>query len=96
MIESINIATNGLLRAERQAADAANGIVKGFAGAASSTRGLTDPTLASQNIDAEDNGGGRIIQDIVSLKTAKLSFEANAKVLKTADQMLGILIDEEV
>ena len=42
------------------------------------------------------SGGGDNIQDAVDLMTSRISFEANARVAKTAAQMLDRLLDIKV
>lgn len=39
--------------------------------------------------------GTNLVQDVVEQKLAVLEFKANVQVLKTADQMLGTLLDEK-
>ncbi len=42
-----------------------------------------------------DTVGTNLVQDVVEQKLAVLEFKANVQVLRTADQMVGTLLDEK-
>lgn len=49
----------------------------------------------STRLTASPLQGESLADDIVGLKSAALEFKANLRVLKTHDQLLGTLLDEE-
>jgi flagellar hook protein FlgE len=52
---------------------------------------------SAQNTVRDTNGGnGDLADDVVDQMTAKQSFDANVKIMKTADNMMGTLLDLKV
>lgn len=99
MISALNTAAAGLLSAQKDANDAAVKIVTSSAESLNESgpstienpaggRGTID--LSATPIPYESS----LIESIVDLKTAKISFEANAKVFSELDEMTGKFLDD--
>ncbi len=106
MITALDSAKQGLLQAERRAADIAKDILKTTSKAASFTVREDADLSGIPKTQAEDNGPdtvvninnpsgfGDLIQQFADLRAEQRAFEANAKIFKAEDESLGTLIDD--
>ncbi|GAA0525925.1 flagellar basal body rod protein FlgC [Rhizomicrobium palustre] len=81
MIGALNTAVSGLRSASQRFENAAGNVVK------AASPGTTDTS------NAADQNTGDLATAIVDSNQSALSFKANAAVFKTADKMLGSLLD---
>ena len=107
MIDALNIAATGMLKAERRATDIAEEILKASGEAASfkleedsaSTPNLpsASPPSAGAPVSGSASGVGYsdLLQQMVDLKAEEQAFKANAKVFKRVDETLGNLLDDK-
>ncbi len=105
MVDALSIATNGLISARTQAADAATGIVKSLSSSSGGHRKSEhgDNGASAQKEDVQHRGGAKVttplVQQIAQLKSAEIQFHASAEVFKriseTQDQLLGTLFDDQ-
>lgn len=105
MVDALSIATNGLISARTQAADAAIGIVKSLSSSSNSQRNGEhgDDGVSAQKEDVQHRGGGKVttplVQQIAQLKSAEIQFHASAEAFKrmseTQDQLLGTFVDDQ-
>lgn len=106
MIKALDIATQGMLSAERRATDLAAEILKSAGDAASFTletdTGVANAAAVSASgrptavSNASSGGGyGDLLQQMVDLKAEEQSFKANAKVFQRVNDMLGTLLDDK-
>jgi flagellar basal body rod protein FlgC len=107
MIDALNIASQGLLQAERRATDAAREIVKSTSQEASFS--TADPDTPAQNTGVDAAGApvsaptgagfSSLLQHMVDLKAETQAFQANAAAFKrldeTYDDALGALVDDQ-
>jgi len=109
MIKALNIATSGLLQAEKRATDVARDILKTTARAASFSADSTEANAFSGDSTSALTGRtavvptgsdfGGLVQQFADLRAEVTAFKANAAVFKaideTFDRTLGTLIDDE-
>jgi len=104
MIKALNIATQGLLQAERRATDIAKEILDASGKAASSfnvdTEAGTKATTASNAAETgapvtSDPGYGNLIQQFADLRAEEHAFKASATAFKKIDETLGTLLDDK-
>jgi len=104
MIKALNIATQGLLQAERRATDIAQEILDTSAKSASSFSIDTETEAAPDqaNSTAEtgapvtpEAGYGSLIQQFADLRAEEHAFQASATAFKKIDETLGTLLDDE-
>ena len=103
MIDALNIAAGGMLKAERRATDIAQEILKATGEAASFS--LEEETTAPQGTPAAGAPVGRsaasgvgysdLLQQMVDLKAEEHAFRANAKAFSRIDDTLGSLLDDK-
>jgi len=111
MIKALNIATQGILQAERRATDIAKDILKSASeGASFSIDEGADP----QNIPSDaatptkaanitgpsstapsGEGFGNLIQQFADLRAEENAFKASATAFKKIDETIGTLLDDE-
>ena len=102
MIKALNIATQGMLQAERRATDAASSILKTVSEASSFSVDSAPEggQSASQNSGANTksvpgDGFGNLIQHFADLRAEENAFKASATAFKKIDETLGSLLDDE-
>ncbi|TNE63665.1 MAG: hypothetical protein EP335_08885 [Alphaproteobacteria bacterium] len=102
MIKALDIATQGMLQAERRATDVAAEILKGLSGDQSFQAALEGQdagnvvAAATKSAPASNTGGAGyadVIQQMADLKASEHAFKANATVFKRLDETLGSLLD---
>lgn len=103
MIDALNTAAGGMLKAERRATDIAQEILKATGEAASftldddSTSPAASPAAGAPVSAAPKSGVGYsdLLQQMVDLKAEEHAFKANAKAFKRIDETLGSLLDDK-
>jgi len=104
MIKALNIATQGLLQAERRATDIAKEILDTSSRAASSFNVAVDTEAQNAGATAgnktgapvtPDVGFGNLIQQFSDLRAEEQAFKASAIAFKKIDETLGTLLDNE-
>lgn len=103
MIDALNIAAGGMLKAERRATDIAQEILKATGEAASFT--LDDDVeapaanpAAGAPVSASAGGGvgySDLLQQMVDIKAEEHAFKASAKAFQRIDETLGSLLDDK-
>lgn len=87
-LDPAGIATLGLQRAENRVAADAQGIAGAGTGAvAQPLTGGQPGNAAGQVFQALQGGGGDLLSNVVDLSQAKASYQANAAVLKTSNDL---------
>jgi len=86
MISALNIATSGLLASANQFQTAAQNVVSATTPISGNSTDITDIFPASSS-------GDTLASALVDTKTSAVAFDANAQVVKTADEMFGTLLD---
>ena len=108
MIKALNIASQGMMQAERRATDLAGEILKSTSQMSNFKVEDADPA-AAKDADAAARPGtgtaplaspsgadmGDLIQQMVDLRAEANAFKANAEVFKRTDEALGSLLDDE-
>lgn len=96
MIDALNTAINGMKTAGSQLDGAANTIVRAGAAASAETGQITSTgavaspaVINSTGTRPQDN----LLQGVVDLQQAALSYKANVKVVETASEMEKTVID---
>ena len=110
MIKALNIATQGLLQAERRATDIAQDILKTTSDGASFKVEAPDTheepadrssTKAASQSSKPNGGGpnvpnfGNLIQQFAELRAEETAYKASASAFKKIDETLGTLLDNE-
>ncbi len=110
MIKALNIASQGMLQAEKRATDIAREILKFSSEATSFSRGLESATPHATKTVTDSAtpdhtygnsstthapGYSDLLQQMVDLKSEEHSFKANAKAFKRIDETLGSLLDDK-
>lgn len=94
MINStINIGLQGIRQGFAGIDDAARRIVKAGTGLDAANAPANPPVPAGAGDAASDGSDGDLITPILDLKLYQRSVEASIKVVKTADELLGTLLD---
>ena len=105
MIKALNIATQGLLQAEKRATDIAKDILKTTNDSASFTfekpigdNNTTQPTSQPSGTTTNNlngSGFGNLVQQFSDLRAEEAAFKASATAFKKIDETLGTLLDDE-
>jgi len=104
MIKALNIATQGLLKAEQRATDIAKDILKTTSDNASfkveednrdnTTQAAPQPSGTNAN-NLNGSGIGNLVQQLSDLRAEETAFKASATAFKKIDETLGTLLDNE-
>jgi len=104
MIKALNIASQGLLQAERRATDIAKDILETAAKSSSfsleqqnspETRPANTAPSSAPLSAPNGNDFGNLIQQFADLRAEENAFAANATAFKKIDETLGTLLDDE-
>jgi flagellar basal body rod protein FlgC len=92
MFSALTTASNALQVQSQRAAEIASAIASNGATVAPKSGASTTPTSASP-VRVGALPMGDTLESFVSLKEVELAYKLNAAVIKTADEMLGSLLD---
>jgi len=103
VIKALNIATQGLLQAEKRATDVAKDILKATSESPSFQLDLEKSDENSTATSSPNSGGappvntsfGNLIQQFADLRAEENAFKASATTFKKIDETLGTLLDDK-
>jgi flagellar basal-body rod protein FlgC len=93
-ITALSSGLAGMLSSQRALDVSANNIANASTPGYKAERvGVTQPSSDTVTLTGASDNGTDLATEIVSQISSKASFDASAKVVKTADEVLGTLID---